>query len=417
MPSTKTSTTATAPMTTPTRPIAATRSRRAESFRSIQSMTSEESPSYGPPSTPSFLPRPPPPFQTPLTYQPPLHLTTSPQAEPEVPTALLDLDFVIIRANTSFRQVMADNRDLTNHRLHEIAAPADSESFMSIRTRLRGEREVREPSYLPPIVSSGEDPLGGISDAEVERLTQGFSDHTYMWVQLQPGPRGSQTFPARVRLAKAATYFVVVSLPSFRPVEPPPPHPPIGHGASPYTFGPPLTPREEPAREQPRHAMAPSAPPLLMKPFDTAHAPPHHLHRGQPPLTRTYPPPTLHTPSTYWQPHSTYMQPSQHTLAPPLEPRPVHTNPTIKPPPYVAPSLPTPLPASGRDIQLPPITASPALTHSAGPASMHPIQASPVTLSAGGAQRTSESEEDSESQRQQSPRKRRRMGIDEVLQK
>ena len=404
-------------MTTPTRPIAATRSRRAESFRSIQPMTSEESPSYGPPSTPSFLPRPPPPFQTPLTYQPLLHPATSPQAEPEVPTALLDLDFVIIRANTSFRQVMADNRDLTNHRLHEIAVPADSESFMSIRTRLRGEREVQEPSYLPPIVSSGEDPLGGISDAEVERLTQGFSDHTYTWVKLQPGAKGSQKIPARVRLAKAATYFVVVSLPIFRPVEPPPPHPPIGHGASPYTFGPPLTPREGPAREQPGHAIAPSAPPLLMKAHDSAHAPAHHLHRGQPPLTRTYPPPQLHAPPTYWQSHSTYTQRSQPTLAPALEPPPPPINPTTQPPPYTAPSLPKPHPAPGRDIQLPPITASPAPTQSAGPASMHSIQGSPVAVSAGGAQRTSESDEDSESRRQQSPRKRRRMGIDEVLQK
>jgi hypothetical protein len=188
MPSSNAPVTATMPMSTPTRPIAATRQRRAESFRSIHSMTSEESSSYGPP-TPSFLPRPPVPFQTPLSFQSPAYPVTSPAMEPEVPTALLDLDFVILRANASFQQIMADDRDLTRTRLHEIAAPADSESFMSIRTRLRGEREARQPSYLPPIVSSGEDPLGGVLDRDVESLTRGFSDHTYQWIQLKPGPR------------------------------------------------------------------------------------------------------------------------------------------------------------------------------------------------------------------------------------
>jgi hypothetical protein len=48
---------------------------------------------------------------------------------------------------------------------------------------------------------------------------------------------------------------------------------------------------------------------------------------------------------------------------------------------------------------------------------MPPIHESPSTAVTAGLQRSSESDEDSEERRLRSPRKRRRMGIDEVLQK
>lgn len=407
-------------MTTPARPMAATRQRRAESFRSIQSITSEESSSYGPP-TPSFLPRPPAPFQTPLTYPTPVRQAIHTPIEPEVPTALLDLDFVIIRANTSFRQIMAENRDLTRSRLHEIAAPADSESFMAIRSRLRGEREAREPAFLPPIVSSGEDPLGGVSDADVEKLTQGFSDQTYTWVQLKSGPRGPQTFPARVRLAKAATYFVVVTLPSFRPVEPTNPLLPAAQMGSPYSFGPPLVPAEEAFKEQLRQGSTHSAPPSLLYPFEPTHGLPQHLRHRQPPPTRTYTQPQSQSqyPYPYQQPQSQFFLPSQPMLGPPQDPRPPAANPSTQAPSYGPTTLPAPPSGPPRDVQLPPIAASSALTLASGPSSMPPVHGppAPTATTTTGVHRSSESDEDSESRRERSPRKRRRMGIDEVLQK
>lgn len=423
MPTTNVSTSPTMLMTTPTRPIAATRQRRAESFRSIQSMTSEESSSYGPP-TPSFLPRPPAPFQTPLTYPPPAHQVHHTSAEGEVPTALLDLDFVIIRANTSFQQIMADNRDLTRSRLHEIAAPADAESFMSIRSRLRGEREAREPAFLPPIVSSGEDPLGGVSDAEVEQLTQGFSDQTYTWIQLKSGPRGSQTFPARVRLAKGATYFVVVTLPSFRPVEPAQSLLPAAQVGSHYLFGPPLLPAEEALKERQHPANTHSAPPSLLYPYEPAHGPAQHMHHRQHAPTRTYPQPQPQPhpqpsyPYLYHQPQPQLFQPAQPMPGPSQETRPLAANPNTQAPTYGQATFRAPPTGSSRDVQLPPISASPSLAHTLGPSSMPPIQGPPTTTApTAGARGSSESEEDSEGRRLRSPRKRRRMGIDEVLQK
>jgi hypothetical protein len=430
MPSSNAPVTATMPMpmSTPTRPIAATRQRRAESFRSIHSMTSEESSSYGPP-TPSFLPRPPVPFQTPLSYQSPAYHITSPPMEPEVPTALLDLDFVILRANASFQQIMADDRDLTRTRLHEIAAPADSESFMSIRNRLRGEREARQPSYLPPIVSSGEDPLGGVLDRDVESLTRGFSDYTYQWIQLKSGPRGAQTFPARVRLAKAATYFAVVSLPSFRPIErapPPPLPPPPQQGASSYAFGPPLPSAEEAMRQRRRPSLTHSAPSSMFQPAEMAHPQPRHVHRRAPSFSRNFPPLQLQYPSqaSHQHPQPQHLLSSQPIIGSSLEPRILPTDPGIQTAPYGQPPMPAPPPGPGlsRDAHLlPPIAVStaqapaPPMPH--GPSSMPPLHEPTPTSTTGIRRRTSESDEDGESRRLQSPRKRRRMGIDEVLQK
>ena len=430
MPSSNAPVTATMPMSTPTRPIAATRQRRAESFRSIHSMTSEESSSYGPP-TPSFLPRPPVPFQTPLSFQSPAYQITSPPMEPEVPTALLDLDFIILRANASFQQIMADDRDLTRTRLHEIAAPADSESFMSIRTRLRGEREARQPSYLPPIVSSGEDPLGGVLDRDVESLTRGFSDYTYQWIQLKSGPRGAQTFPARVRLAKAATYFAVVSLPSFRPIERAPPPPPQ-QGASPYAFGPPLPSAEEAMRQRRRPSLTHSAPSSMFQPTEMAHPQPRHVHRRAPSFSRNFPPLQLQYQSqaSHQHPQPQHFLSSQPIIGSSLEPRILPTEPGIHTASYGPPGMAAAQPgthpappglgsAPPRDVRLlPPIAPSPSQAIAPpGPSSMPPLHEPTPTSTIGTRRRTSESDEDSENRRLQSPRKRRRMGIDEVLQK
>jgi hypothetical protein len=399
---------------TPTRPIAATRQRRAESFRSIQSMTSEESSTYGPP-TPNFLPRPPAPFQTPLSFQSPARLVLSPQTDAEIPTALVNLDLVIIRANQSFRQIMADDRDLTHSRLQDIAAPADMESFMSIRSRLRGEREAREPSFLPPIVSSGEDPLRGVQDRDVENLTRGFSDHTYTWVQVNPGPRGPQVFPARVRLAKAATYFAVITLPSFRPMEPTPapaPAPAQYQASSPYFFGPPLPPSEEAMREHHRQTITRSGPPSYY-PIEMVHPQPRYLHRRAPSFPRTYPPPQ----HTYQQPppQPQHFLPSQPILASSLEPRRPPTN--IPSSPYMptqTQTTTTTMPAPSRDIHNPPPPIPSHLAPALQPSSMPPMHSPPSAVIAR-ARHASDSDEQSE--RLRSPRKRRRMGIDEVLQK
>lgn len=400
-------TTTAPPLTTPSRPIAATRQRRAESFRSIQSMTSEGSSSYGPP-TPGYLPQPPVPFQSVLTYAQPGQPGNLPQ-EPEVPTAFLDMNLVVLRANRPFQQIMAGGKDLTQRRLTDIAAPADPETFVMIRDSLRAERDSREPMYLPPILPSGENPVGGVSDADAERFAQGFQDRTYTWTQLQPGSGSmAQTFPARVRLAKAATYFTVVTLPSFRPVIERSPQPmympmPYGHSMNqPFAVGPPL-PVTDGQAPYPRYTTVHSAPPPApqMFPFESGghiiQQPPQP--QAQMPSSRTYPPPQPLLP--YQQPYALYQPAPVRSSRPPV------AEPPSQAPPYTPIAAPRDL-GPARDMQLPPLTSSPA----------GPIQGATYGIpqaESSTAQDVS-SGEDSVGRRIRSPKKRRRMGIDEVLQ-
>lgn len=179
----------------------------------------------------------------------------------EVPTAFLDVDLVLLRANQPFQQIMNAGSDIKGRHISELVAPADNEAFQSIRSRLRGEREAREPAYMLPIVQSSQDPVQGVSEADIERLSSGFAEYTYTWRRILGGTEG-EIFPARVRMGKTTAYFVIVTLPSFRPTGsigpsagsmnpwPPPPQTPTpvraqywpGQPLSSPTYPPPLQP-------------------------------------------------------------------------------------------------------------------------------------------------------------------------------
>ena len=159
----------------------------------------------------------------PSLYEYPERSSSAVLAPAEVPTAFLDVDLLILRANQPFQQILNNGSDIKGRHLAEIVTPADGEGFQAIRNRLRGEREVREPAYMPPIVQSSEDPVQGVSESDIERLTSGFADYTYSWVRNRGGPEG-EMFPARVRMGKTTAYFVVVTLPSFRPTVTPAPN-------------------------------------------------------------------------------------------------------------------------------------------------------------------------------------------------
>ncbi|KAK3638638.1 hypothetical protein LTR56_012944 [Elasticomyces elasticus] len=267
------------------RPIAEPRRHRAGSFRSLRSQASDDS---GPLSITASTPGRLPPTSMFSPYgmrQPPPSTSLSGF---ELATALLNTDFVIIRANRPFEDIMFGGRNVRDRNIAELASPADGDSFQSIRNRLRAEREAREPAYMPPIIQPGQDPVLRIGETDAEQYTHGFNDNTYTWRQRQTGSSG-ETFPARVRLAKATAYFVVVTLPSFRPVEQSPaplsiPRPqPFSYGG-PLMVGPPL---HSPEPMAPRDQMMRSAPPMghfaLQSPASTM-PPPYGS-------TYTYPPP------------------------------------------------------------------------------------------------------------------------------
>lgn len=387
------------PSIPPVRPIAGTRQRRAESFRSLQSQTSDESPAYSA-STPGY--RPAAILQSPFSGH---HPSTPSILRPsyETATAFLNLDFVILRANRPFEQIMTAGQDVRGRHIAEIAAPADNEGFQAIRNRLRAERESREPAYMPPIMHFGQDPVQGISEAEADRFTDGFSDRTYTWTRSQPAA-AAEHFPARVRLAKASAYFVVVTLPSFRPVDSAPLQPAAPNYAAPFTLGPPL---QAPERFVATRQTAPqSAPPPAYFPFPgpPAAMPPQPLPgAGQLTTSRTYPPPHPTMPFQQQQQYPFYQPsapiPSRLPIAePPVE--------TMAFTPRSTPREAAPAPGTG-ELHLPPLVGSQA----AGPSGASVGQTATQEAS-------SDDDEEAEGERRlRSPKKRRRMGIDDVLQR
>lgn len=388
-----------------TRPIASTRHRRQESFRSLRSQGSDGS---GIASSPTY-PYPPPPTAThgAFGFQYPPPPPSNPPAY-EVPTAYLDLDLVILKANQSYRQIMVAGQDVAGRQLSDIAAPADGESFQSIRNRLRVERENRDPAYMPPINQPGQDPLQGAVEADVERYTQGFDDNTYTWSQTQLGP-AAQAFPARVRLAKANTYFVSVTLPSFRPVEQPPPAPPPIFTRLSQPLAPGLQTQTPESYLSPARQLATqSATPSGFVTFPGAILPSQPSRSTGPPTSsRTFPGPQQPTPYQQQPPqYAPYQGPSAGTPRLPVAEPPTETS--IFTPRSTARELPPPGTPERAGIQLPPIVNSPAPGSGTAAASTSEIR--PPTQQG----ESSEGEGDDDG-RPRSSRKRRRMGIDDVL--
>lgn len=369
-----------------TRPFARSRHQRTESLRSLRSQASEGSSGSSIP-TPNY----PPILQPGWTYQAPGPPSSGLSAT-LVPTAFLDLDLHFIRANRPFKQILCNGQEVRGRRLDDVAAVVEGENLPALRGRMKSEREVREPAHMPPILQPGEDPIQDVGEDDIERLAAGSFDQTSTWTRAMPGAQ-RETFPARVRLAKATAYFVVVTLPSFRPVEMLPPQsatslPPPGFMIPP-----------------------PRAPFLASQPSDPAAA--HHMsyqpHTG--PFSgprQPFPPPT---------------QPFQGRSYPSIQPYP-STQPYAGPPPQRHPQPGTPrLPAAEPAMQITPMTPltnAPRQQAPLAPAIQLPPLASAAmsqpVVSAPESANTSEPQPPHSDDDEESPRKRRRMDISDVLQ-
>ncbi|KAF2208969.1 hypothetical protein CERZMDRAFT_118657 [Cercospora zeae-maydis SCOH1-5] len=407
------------------RNIATPRSRRAESFRSLRSedgirpMTSEGAHGQYPESG----------IATGPTFQ---HQFPPDPSDYEVPTAFLDMDLVIQKANGSFCQIMSlAGAEAVGCPLSDVVRPLDGEGFAAIRAAMRIERESRDPSYMPPIVRHNHDPLDGAMLVDVDRYTEGAVDRVHTWTQINAGHR-SPSFPARVRLARMDAYFVAITLPSFRPaIQPSHPPPPRIPPVSP----PPLeVPQQMQDRDAaPRHyasLSAPSAP--FLQPSMTAPMLAPLRTSGHHP-TRSYPPPQPPLPYQRESHHFAHHPTPDFTSAshlPPV-PAPQHRMPpsdrTSGTQPFLSQRIPTPPPQSRdlrRVIQLPPIltSAAPAIHHpNMTTGSESTIVSGPSSHVAGDTGRRSDDVSGGEERTagiSRSPsRKRRKLDLDDVLHK
>lgn len=409
----------------PGRPMAAPRHRRTESYRSLRSQGSDSS---------GMLPSPTYPYPSPSSAGQPTFGLQQPPRTPssvtsayEIPTAYLDLDLVFIKANPSFRQIMLPGPDLVGRQLSDVAAPADGETFVNIRSRLRAERETRDPAYMPPINQPGQDPLLGASEADVEQYTRGFDDRTYTWTQTQISS-SAQPFPARVRLGKSHAYFVAVTLPTFRPVEQIAPQAPPSLSRMGTSSSATHAQGQDAFRSSARHVATHSAPPTITGyvPFPggqsltTASRPSSQQSMG-----RTYPSsqPLYSTQHQHQhqhqQPYSSYPQ-SAHSGA--GTPRLAVAEPPTDTTAFTPRSAPRELPqpsGAATGPQLPPIiSGSPAPTQASAP----PIPTSTASTAAIAGPSTSRPPAEQTSsvtatsgESEETPRKRRRLDLDDVL--
>ena len=369
---------------TSSRPIAGTRHRRTESLRSLRSQTSDSSGGSALP-TPTF----PPPSSA--LYRFGLQPSTYPSVDPgsvETPTAYLDMDLTFIRANHAFQQAISGGWDVARRRLEDIAVSADNNNFQSIRNQLREEREARDPSYMPPILHHSQDPLQGVSDGDIDQLAQGFTDRTYIWAPNQPiAPR--ERFTVRVRLAKANTYFVVVTLPPLRQQMPSQPSTLSSTYATPVST---VAENYQSYGSSTGHQAAPRYYGMQ----GTVGGPQYQQQafmRQPPSMTYSsyHPPPQI---------SQSYQQPPQ-----PATPR-MGTTETAESRPYTPQTAPRePLPPPRGSYQFPPIGNAP------------PVSSGPFASAPTGPQRRRLSSPEDEGDDERSPKKRRRVGIDDVLQR
>ncbi|KAI4717354.1 hypothetical protein E4T48_06459 [Aureobasidium sp. EXF-10727] len=340
---------------------------------------------------------------------------------PEIPIAFLDTDFVVLKANTTFQRLFSWLQEIKGIRLSDIAKPVDGDSFQNARNRLREEREIREPAYLPPILQPRLDPVSGvgITDHDVEEVTRGFADHQFAWT-FRLGGGVDQTLPVRMRLAKTSVYFVTLFLPPLPPqvaeqiIAPQPPA---------FMF---------PARV----AAPPPAPlqgsPRMIDQQPGISEPPSTYYTFTDPGSQNY---TLNPRYSFGEhsyTHSTHYQPSYHQSQQPssqqmLPPPPTHSDPRpgtagssssshMTQPPFLQPPMHAhrsrprsdTMDSLGRHIQT-------RLRADSG-ATVSVLQSSPVQQRHA-AERASSEDDIETGESSGSPRKRRRLDINEMLQR
>lgn len=127
------------------------------------------------------------------------------------PTAWLDLEFNIVKQDSSFDQLFG-----SAHRgprsLSGIATSVVPDALRSLKDSMKRERESRDPTYLPPIMLPGEDSIGRMDEVNEAAASRGFNTRTYQMHYYLPNGT-IQTLPTSFTLAKTMRYFVIMTLP------------------------------------------------------------------------------------------------------------------------------------------------------------------------------------------------------------
>ncbi|KAF2691282.1 hypothetical protein K458DRAFT_287142 [Lentithecium fluviatile CBS 122367] len=142
-----------------------------------------------------------------------------------LPVAFLNLDLVIHKSNQAFQDLASFLGDVRGKSLAELLEGRQHDVLHRLRSDLREERDDREPTYMAPITPVGQDPMQSVmqsvSERDIDQVSQGCIDRPLLLnFRLQNGQY--QSLQTQIRLAKTSLYFVtlVVRTPP-RPAGPP----------------------------------------------------------------------------------------------------------------------------------------------------------------------------------------------------
>lgn len=130
-----------------------------------------------------------------------------------LPVAFLNLDLVIQKSNQAFQDLVSFLGDVRGRSLGDLIEPEQNEALQHLRNKLRDERDVRDPAYMAPITSLGQDPMQSamesLVDRDVEHVSRGFTDIP-ITLQFRLPSGQCQSLQAHVRLAKTSLYFATL---------------------------------------------------------------------------------------------------------------------------------------------------------------------------------------------------------------
>ncbi|KAJ9653448.1 hypothetical protein H2201_009141, partial [Coniosporium apollinis] len=160
-------------------------------------------------------------------------------AAPVRPVAFLNLDLIILKSNQAFRDVLVHGREVVGQDLVMMLDHGYANDIQRLRRGLREEKEDRDPTYMPPINSGGQNEqetqrqaVQHVTDLDFEEYCQ---DYIARRQSLRFRLPNGQLVALNVsfRLARASLFFVTLALPPVERRNAPAPPPLVQPGSRP----------------------------------------------------------------------------------------------------------------------------------------------------------------------------------------
>ena len=120
------------------------------------------------------------------------------------PTALLTLDFTVLRCNQALKDALSLCYNIEGRSIKDVLISADRERLPRLQNILRA--ELQQAIHLPPIRTGPPS-----STFDITSATTGFEQRSEYWTFRLPNEQ-SRGFPISISLARASAYFLILTL-------------------------------------------------------------------------------------------------------------------------------------------------------------------------------------------------------------